>query len=114
MGYTPPQPGKLKALTDAAQAFTYDSRSSGFRNALNALVFPVLTATSKPGVVEWEVDDYHSGSCPLFLLSDTTYQILRDGTLSTDGLTVDYRGQSYFARAVRHGDGSQWVELVTA
>lgn len=114
MGYTPPNPGKISSLTTAAQTLSYDARLSGFRTATNEPRFPVLTATSKPGVVEWEIDDPFSGSCPLFLVSDTTFQILRDGTLSADGITINYRGQNYTTRAARHGDGSQWVEMATA
>lgn len=114
MGYTPPNPGKLSALVTAAQTLSYDARSSCFRTATNEPRFPVVTATSKPGVVEWEVDDLFSGACPLFLLSDVSYQILRDGTLAPDGLSIAYRGQSYLARAVRHGDGSQWAEFSPA
>lgn len=112
MGYTPPNPGKLSALVTAAITFAHDARSSGFRTP-EGMKFPVLTATSKAGQVEWEIDAI-TGACPLLLLSEGAYAILREGELSADGLTITHHGQSYFARAVRHLDGSQWVELVSA
>lgn len=109
MAYTPPQPGKLSALVAAAQSCTYSTSASAFATTTGELRFPVLTATSAPGVDEWEVDD-NGSKCPLFLLSSTVYTILRDGTLSTDGWSITYSGQTFYFRATRHADGSQWVD----
>lgn len=106
MGYTPPNPGRVSSLVTAALNSTYDMSASAFRGGDGLLRFPVIAQGT--GAIEWQVD-LASTTCPLLLISDTTYQVLRSGTLNGEQIT--YRGTTYKVQAVRHGDGSQWVEL---
>lgn len=110
MSYTPPDPGIQQSFLDAFDGTTYDATEQGVRTPSGALLRPVLAAASNGDVV-WQLEA--PANCITCRLTETTYTVLLNGTLLSNG-RVSYNGGTYRLRAERTTGGSAFASAVSA
>lgn len=108
MPATEPTPGIPVSTKTAAEAGTYNASQKCIDDSSGAHLFMAIGGGTAAGSVVWALEA--PASAPSCKLSQTTFTVLHDGTLQTDGFTVAYGGHNYRVKASRHTDGSVWAE----
>jgi hypothetical protein len=98
--HEPPVPDSLQNVLTAAATYAYDLDVHGFSTSSGPM-YPLLGQETGAAIV-WTVDYPANGpTLPVCRLDQTAYNLLRVGTLATDGTNRFLSGGTYHALQAR-------------